>query len=268
MSTEDLFSQTNNQQQTQAALFENESANTPVVDPNHDWLSEYVGEGKKFKDVTDLAKGKAFSDLHIARLEKEAAELRAELQTRIKLEEFMDRMNSTNTQGASGQATQTAGTGTNDGTATNPALSPDEIEKVVEQKLQAKEAALRTQQNLAMTKEKLYEAFGENFAAELEARVNALGLSKELVNSLAKTEPKALFAMLGITNQQKSQQDLFASAPRSTVNSAGLGMAAPAEKTFKDYEKLRRQNPAQYWSTQVQAEIHRQAQKLGERFYS
>lgn len=267
MTTEDLFS-ANTPQNTTSALFENESANPPAIDPNHDWLSEYVGDGKKFRDAADLAKGKAHSDLHIARLEKEAEKLRSELQTRIKLEEFMDRMNSGKTSVESNQTTQTAGTPPNDGTAINPALSPDDIEKVVEQKLRAKEAELRTNQNLEMTKSKLREAFGEDYATELETRVASLGLSKDLVNTLAKSEPKALFAMLGLNQATQPQRELIPSAPRSTVNTAGMGLAVPKEKTWADFEKIRKQNPALYWQSSTQAELHRAAEKLGERFYS
>jgi hypothetical protein len=268
LSTEDLFSN-NTKQETAPALFEGEDPQAPVIDPTRDWLEEYVGEGKKFKDAADLARGKAHSDVFIARLQKEMDGLRQELNTRLKLEEFMDRMNSKESTVGNGQITQTTATATSDGTANNPALSPDDIEKVVEQKLRAKEQELRTQQNLQMTKEKLVEAYGENYAAELENRVNALGLSKDLVNQLAKSEPKALFAMLGLTGQQQTrQQELLPSSPRSSVNTASMGLAAPAEKTYKDYEKIRKQNPGEYWSAKVQSEMHRQALKLGERFYS
>lgn len=267
MSTEDLFSN-NTKQETAPAIFEGEDPQAPVIDPTRDWLGEYVGEGKKFKDAADLARGKAHSDVFIARLQKEMDGLRQELNTRLKLEEFMDRMNSKNSTVGNEQATQTAATASSDGTANTSALSPDDIEKVVEQKLRAKEQELVTQQNLRMTKEKLQEAFGENYAAELESRVNALGLSKDLVNQLAKAEPKALFAMLGLTGQQTRQQELLPSSPRSSVNTASMGLAAPAEKTYREYEKLRKQNPGEYWSAKVQSEMHRQAMKLGERFYS
>ena len=269
MSAEDLFSNTaTTTQGTTSALFEGEDASTPELDPSRDWLEEYVGEGKKFKDAADLAKGKAHSDVFIARLQKEMDGLRTELSTRLKLEEFMDRMNSNNSTVGNGQITQTTATATSDGTATT-ALSPDDIEKVVEQKLRAKEQELRTAQNLSMTKEKLVEAFGENYVAELENRVNTLGLSKDLVNQLAKAEPRALFAMLGLTGQQQArQQELLPSAPRGSVNTSSMGLAVPAEKTYKDFEKLRKQNPGEYWSAKVQSEIHRQALKLGERFYS
>lgn len=267
MSTEDLFSSsTNQEEQTASPLFEGERI--PVVDPNRDWLGEYVGEGKKFKDPAALARAKAESDAFIARLQKETEGLRNELSTRIKLEEFMDRMNSQNSSGAN-QATQTAGQGNlEDGTASN-ATSPDDIEKLIEQRLAAKEAELVRKQNIETSKQKLQETLGPDYASELEARTNALGLTKEFVSNLAATQPKALFALLGFEGVQPKKQtnDVF-SSPRSSVNTSGLNSSPSQEKNFAYYEKIRRQNPGMYWSSQTQNEIHAQAAKLGERFYS
>lgn len=265
MSTEDLFSSTSegNADETSAPLFENEG--TPVIDPNKDWMSEYVGEGKKFKDAAALARGKAESDAFIYRLQKEAEGLRKELDTRIKLEEFMDRMNS-NSNGAN-QSTQTDGTGSqNDGTASSATSTPD-IEKLIEERLAAKEAALREKQNLEAAKSMLETAYGKDFPIELEKRTNELGLTKEFVSNLAKTQPKALAALLGLDKSQPPARDgLF--SPTSSVNTAGMGNSQSGEKTWSHYEKMRKQNPGAYWSTQVQNEIHKQAARLGERFYS
>lgn len=269
MNTEDLFSSNAStaEEKTTVPLFENEGSREPVIDPNKDWVEEYIGEGKKFKDVADLAKGKAHSDAFIYRLQKEQEELRRELNTRIKLEEFMDRMNSQNTSGAN-QATQTAGQGNQtDGTASS-ATSPDDIEKMIEERLAAKEAELRSRQNLEIAKQRLEEAYGENYSTELASRTEALGLSKEFVANLAKTQPKALFALLGIDGQQQRKNDDIFSAPKGSVNTSGLNQGQSTEKTWSHYEKLRKQNPAAYWSTSVQNEIHRAAAKLGERFYS
>lgn len=270
MNTEDLFSSntTAAEEKTTVPLFENEGTREPVVDPNKDWIEEYVGEGKKFKDVADLARGKAHSDAFIYRLQKEQEELRKELNTRIKLEEFMDRMNSQNTSGAN-QATQTAGQGNQtDGTASSATSTPD-IEQLIEERLAAKEAELRSRQNLEVAKQRLEEAFGENYSTELASRTESLGLSKEFVANLAKTQPKALFALLGIDSQQQQRKndDIF-TAPRGSVNTSGLNQGQSGEKTWSHYEKMRKQNPSVYWSTQVQNEIHRAAAKLGERFYS
>ena len=266
MNTEDLFSSTNSEtEKTSVPLFEGEDRNQPIIDPNKNWLEEYVGEGKKFKDPEDLAKGKAHSDAFIYRLQKETEELRKELNTRIKLEEFMDRMNSQNTDGAH-QATQTAGTGNQtNGTASN-ATSPDDIESLIEQRLAQREAEKTQKQNVEIARSRLVEMFGDNYQAELEARTNSLGLTKEFVANLAKTQPKALFALLGLEGQQKKDDSVF--TPRGSVNTSGLGNSGSQEKNWAYYEKIRKQNPAAYFSVPVQNEMHKQASKLGERFYS
>lgn len=270
MNTEDLFSPNTGTapDTTSVPLFENEGSREPIVDPNKDWLGEYVGEGKKFRDAADLAKGKAHSDAFISRLQQETEGLRKELSTRIKLEEFMDRMNSQNTSGAN-QATQTAGQGNqSDGTASSATSSTD-IEEIIEQRLAAREAENRSRQNLDIAKQRLQEAFGDNYSTELVSRTEALGLSKEFVANLAKTQPKALFALLGLDGQQQSKgNDGLFNAPRGSVNTSGLGQGTSSEKNWAYYEKIRKQNPATYWSTTVQNEIHKQAGKLGERFYS
>lgn len=267
--TEDLFSSTNSEGtgQTPEVLFENEGSREPIVDPSKNWLEEYVGEGKKFKDAEDLAKGKAHSDAFIYRLQKEQEELRKELNARIKLEEFMDRMNSQNTSGAN-QSTQTDGTGSQTNGTASSATSPDEIEALIEQRLAQREAEAKARENIEAARSKLQEVFGENYQAELESRTKSLGLTKEFVSNLAKTQPKALFALLGVEGQtQQRRDDLFAT-PRGSVNTSGLNQSSSNEKNWAHYEKLRKQNPAAYFTTQVQNEIHKQAAKLGERFYS
>lgn len=264
MTTEDLFSATNQQQST-TALFEGESPE-PVIDPNRDWFEEYVGEGKKFKDERDLAKGKAHSDAFIKRLEDEMLQLRTELNTRLKLEEFVTKMNSQST--GANQTTQTVGTGTStDGTALN-AISPEDIDNIVEQKLIAKEAAVKAQNNVQSVKSKLQAAYGGDFQNTLRSKTKELGLTEEFVADLAKTSPQALLTLLGIQEGQEARQQDNVFAPRTSVNTISMSQLTPGEKTFKDYEKMRKQNPAVYWSNGVQNEIHKQALKLGERFYS
>lgn len=274
MATEDdLFGAATDQSNSGTDPIFEDSGDRPIlVDPNKDYLSEYVGEGKKFKDPADLARAKAHSDAFIERLQRELSGIRNELNTRAKLEELMDRMSATNTdRNVTTQATQTAAENGQDGTATRN-LSPEDIEKVVEQRLAAREHERQITNNVSAVKNRLMAEFGDNYVAELEARTKALGLSKDFVAEIAKKEPKALFALLGIESvngsQQKSQNDVFSAPPKSSVNTAGFSAVGTSEKKFTDFEKIRKTDPARYWSAQVQNELHRQAMKLGEKFYS
>lgn len=269
MTTEDDLFKSNTDQ---GQIFEDDGVRPIVIDPNKDYLSEYVGEGKKFKDPAELAKAKAHSDAFIERLQREASALRTELNTRKKLEDLMDRMGATkdSTVNATSQATQTAGESNHDGTA-NKNISPDDIEKVVEARLVKREQEARIQNNVQAVKDRLTSEFGDNYVDELESRTKALGLTREFVSDIAKREPKALFALLGIeqaAQRKSSEQDVFSAPPRPSVNTASFGIQGSTEKKYTDFEKIRKTDPARYWSAPVQNELHKQAMKLGEKFYS
>lgn len=273
MANEDDLFGSNDGTSNEAPIFEGEDTRPIVVDPNKDYLSEFVGEGKKFKTPADLAKAKAHSDAFIERLQREANALRQELNTRAKLEELMDRMsaNKDSTGNVNSQGTQTSGENGQDGTATKN-ISPEDIEKVIEARLAKREQEARIQNNVQTVKTRLQAEFGDNFVAELDSRTKELGLTREFVQDIAKREPKALFRLLGIDGQnaaQKQQQnDIFSAPPRASVNTAGFGITNTGEKKFADFEKIRKEDPARYWSAQVQNELHKQAAKLGEKFYS
>lgn len=271
MATEDDLFSAAGETQNEERIFEDNGERPILIDPNKDYLSEYVGEGKKFKDPAELAKAKAHSDVFIERLQREQAALRSELNTRVKLEELMDRMSTTNTdRNVINQGIQKPGENGQDGTASKN-LSSDDIERVIEQRLQAKEQERVVSNNVQTVKSRLVSEFGDNYVSELEVRTKALGLTKEFVADIAKREPRALFALLGLDSAPgtpKSQTDVFSAPPRSSVNSAGFGATGTQEKKFEDFEKIRKQDPTRYWSAQVQNELHKQAMKLGEKFYS
>lgn len=267
---DDLFSATDSPSDN-GQIFEDNGDRPVIVDHSKDYLSEYVGEGKKFKDAAELAKAKAHSDAFIERLQRELSGIRTELNTRVKLEELMDRMSTTNSErNVNTQATQTAAENGQTGTATKN-LSSEDIEKVIEQRLAAKEQERQITNNVSTVKNRLMAEYGDNYVAELEAKTKSLGLSREFVANLAKTEPKAFFALMGLDSApgtQKKQDDVFSTPPRGSVNTTGFSASGVGEKKFHDFEKIRKEDPARYWSAQVQNDLHRQAMKLGEKFYS
>jgi hypothetical protein len=273
MTTEDdIFNSNTESNNNNDTLFESEEGNRTFVDPNKDYLSEYVGEGKKFKTTADLAKAKAYSDAFIERLQKEQAALRNELNTRIKVEELMDRMSTVNNtrSDANTQSTQTGGENGQDGAA-NKNLSPADIEKVVEERLYKKEQEARIQNNTKLVIDQLKLSFGDNYIEEVDSRIKNLGISREFVNETAKREPKAVFVLLGL-NEQKTQatqnQGIFGNPIRSNVNTTSFGIKDTGNKTFSDFEKIRKEEPSRYFTPAVQNEMHKLAMELGDRFYS
>src|SRR5690242_15072647 len=104
----------------------------PVIgeDPNADPLELLVGEGKKFKTPQDLAKGKMESDKFIVQLQKEQAALREELNKRLSVEEFVEKMNKAPAPSASTPPNQ----GTEERDLQNTAnLTPEQVSKLVQE---------------------------------------------------------------------------------------------------------------------------------------
>lgn len=240
--------------------------------PDKDYFSELVGEGKKFKTPEDLAKGKAQSDAFIEQLKQEQAGLRAdlenaitELKSRKSVEELMDRIQSSTT----GTSTNSNGnTNTSDGDNNPPAFDPSKLDEIVEARLNKRETERAHQNNLLQVKTALQNQYGENYVTKLTETAEDLGLTKEALNAMAATQPKAFLKLMGVGNEQKApaprQGDLFA----PPVSSQNFVPTANNEKNFSHYEQLRKSDPTKYWSPQVQNEMFQAASRLGDRFYT
>ncbi len=231
----------------------------PVVDPTKNYLEELVGEGKKFSDPAALARAKAESDAHIARLERETAGLRDELSKRLSLEEAVAKIEanrkSTPPEGADkapeGDTTQ---------------MSPTELAAYVQEQVQAALAkttsASKADANVNEAVNELRKKFGDNFQAVVEAKRKELGLGKEFMTELAAAQPKAFLALVGVTESRSV--DVL---PSSSINTATLQGRTLGEKNKKFYDAIKAKDPSLYWSPKVQNEMHNQAIKLREKFY-
>lgn len=223
-------------------------------------IDDLVGEGKKFKTVEDLAKGKLEADRFIEKLTREQAELRNELNTRIGLTEFLDQIKNSTTQ----QNQPSGDNQVRNGGENATALTPEQIEELLDRKLTAKEQARIASENLKVTKQKLAEAFGPNYVNKLNEEANNLGLSKEYMNNLAATAPQALFKLLGVDNRAQPQ-DLF-TPPSNGFRTPTAN--APVERTQSWYDQLKAKDPKQYWDAKTQVQLHKDAIRLGERFFT
>lgn len=234
-----------------------------TIDPNKDYHSELVGEGKKFADDAALARAKAESDLFIKRLQDENKKVRdelarqaAELKTRTSLDEFLQKVKD-------GQTAPTGGS--------NPDTKPDQtilneekITEIIESRLTAKERTARESANVREVQEGLTKALGGNYVDVLNQKVEELGLDKDTLDALAKRSPKAFFAVLGVT--VPAQKTIF-NAPNGSVNTPPGH--STGTRNYKYYNELKKKLPAdQYYSPAIQNEMFENARKLGDDFYS
>jgi hypothetical protein len=188
-------------------LFDQTVNNAPItIDETKDYLVELVGEGKKFKDPKDLAKGKAYSDAHIANLEKTLNSLREELHTRKTAEELINQMTSVR-RNNDPVITQEPNLEVNNQIK---GMSPEDVEKL----LTDRDVKRRKDENLNQATQKLKETFGEQAASAVANRARELGVEPSYLRSLAQEAPSAFIALFN--KQSDVQEDVFRAPPTSS----------------------------------------------------
>lgn len=248
----DLFDQNNN----------NQLPNLTQIDPNKDYSEELIGDGKRYADVKVAAKSLVEKDNFIERLKQENAQLRQETANRIKMEEFLDKLNSnpkppvnpnpaetpSQTFGNAPQAEPTAAKG----------VTPEEVTALIARHEQTQREA----KNLETVTQKLKELYGNAYQEVLEKRVQELGASKTFLTEMAKTHPQAFLKLMG-----SEQPQVNGSLPQSSVNTNGF-QTADKKKGFRYYETIRKTKPREYMEPRIQNEMFKQLELLGqEEFY-
>lgn len=236
----------------------NDSQDQTELDHNKNYLEELVGEGKKFSSPEALAKSKAEADLFIERLKTEQLGLRQELNSRVKMEEFLDKLNTFQSKSPTNDL-DAPGAKKDD----TQRLTSEDITKLLDTKLSERERQQKAFQNVEVVKQKLQETLGPNYATKLEQMTSTLGLSKEFLNSVASSSPAAFLKLVGV--EEKKAGDLFFSPPKSQMNTEGFRPTGD-KKDWDYYEEIRKKDPRKYWTSTVQNEMHLQAQKLGDAF--
>ena len=236
------------------------------IDPNKDFFSELVGEGKKFKTPQELARAKAESDAFIERLKNENSGLRDELKTRTTLEEVMTKL--TQTQRQDPPSSQNNHNGEDEDSKTT-AITPEQIAKLVDEKVSQRESMRQAEANVAFVSNELKKAFGDSYVNRLQTEAQALGMSKEEVNRMAAQAPKALLRLLGADKAPEVRPqapDVF-TPPSSRVQSQSAHTGA-TERTKAFYDAMKKQDANRYWSKEIQSQMHRDAVRLGEKFFT
>jgi hypothetical protein len=237
---------------------------TPLVDGSY--VEALVGEGKKFKDVEALARGKHEADIHVQQVQREAAaarqritELEAQLQERITIEEFMSELKTPRDDASH---------------VTTPDLiqpsvkpqSPDDIGALIDARLQEQRRNEQIQANLASVANTLQQTWGANWQQKLTERAKELNLSHKFLDDVAKESPQGF---LNVVLPQTS-------APRSDPNNdlpprTSISRSIPAQdigaRSKSYYDKMKQSDPKTYHSDKMVAQRHRDAQRLGEAYF-
>lgn len=229
----------------------------PVIDPNKDYMTELVGEGKKFKDAAALARGKMESDAFIAKLQNELSELRQEVVSRAKLEDIVAKL-----QEAPKQVEQPP---LQEPKPQPAGLTDEDLRAFLNKELAEREAARRKEDNVSQTIQKLKESLGHNYVDALKAKAQELGVDTKWFNNLAAENPGVLLKLVGAEGTPAPKgNDLFAPPPQGHQTFK----PSTTERTQSYYDKLKNEQPTVYWSRDTQVAMHKDAMRLGERFFS
>lgn len=235
----------------------------PEADPSKDYLTELVGDGKKFKDQAALARGKYEADQYIEILKREKDAMRSEYlklrdenMTKANLQEIIDQIKK--------ERLTSSDTTTAKEVDEQPKVNPEEIETLIERKMEARESAKKQSENFSLVQKKLKEQWGTNYASVLKQQTESLGLDDEFVNQLAKTNPNVLFKTLGFDQQTKD--NLFQTPPRSNQRSDNFAPRGAEKRTWSYYQDLMKKDPNLRFDRQLSVQMQRDAIEMGEAF--
>jgi hypothetical protein len=239
---------------------------TPPLDQNKDYLTELVGEGKKFKTPQDLARSKYEADSFIEVLKRQQDELRADYlklrednTAKAKLEELIGQLEAKQQQLASNN--QPIVTEVKD---KPPTFDPKQIESLVSSEILKLRASEKEENNFNQVKVKLTERFGNNYQSALKQQIDELGLSESDINALARKSPTAFYKTLGLDTPV--QQETFQAPPRSNQRSDNFKPKGGEKRTWSFYQEMKRNDPKRYLDPKTNVQIHNDMMALGDEF--
>ena len=234
------------------------------IDETKSYFEELVGENKKFKTVEDLARGKAHSDSLIPILTKridnmneDSRKWRDEAINGAKLQELIDKLSQQ--QLASNNNTLDV----NEASTQKPELDAANLENLISSVFSKKETERKQETNYNYVKSKLEEHYGKNYQPFLKQHMDELGLTDSQLNDDAKNRPKLLLKALGIEGAPKQEESF-----QPPVRSMRGDNFAPStvKRTWAYYEKMRKENPAQYYEPTTGNQMQKDAIELGDKF--
>lgn len=232
---------------------------TDLLDPIDEATFEaLVGEGKKFKDPDALAKGKLEADHHIANLEKELSDMRAELQGRLSMEELLDKVQ---TRTSNDEVTPPNPLNVRTDEQEDGLVSRD-LAKEVRALVEAERKKERREANVSSAKAELKKRFGADYNSKLQNIADSLEVSVNMLSDMAATSPAGFIKL--IDSVAKPDKDI--SIPNTQIDT-NRDRKEFTSKNAAYYKELRRSDPKTYWSKHNQVEMNREAVRQGSAFY-
>ena len=224
-------------------------------------LDALVGEGKKYANLEELAKGKAEADSFIDKLKDENSDLRKQAEEKTTIMDLMEAFKSLNQEQESNSESVTP-------------LDDEVLQGKLEQMIKEREAKRTSEANrteaMQLVSEKLN---GDEKAVDLFVQQKALqlGMEADKLWSLSEESPAGFAQIIGLESQP-TQQVTPMSLPHQNTEavSSGPSMEVDGFKTKNWFDQQRREmgNKKFINSSTIQRRMIEAREKLGDRFYS
>lgn len=229
-------------------LFQQIDTSTPDESALMEALVSRFGDGDE-----RLKKAKLESDRHIAKIERENAELRQKVTSQSTLDEIMTQIKSMNNKEVQPQINP-------------PAQQPgkpdeDSVKSLLESMLAEREAKSKINQAKAMVEQELTKRFGADAQLHVNKKAQELGLPISQLAELALSMPSAFLKLFETSKPEVPQ-------PPSLRNRQEIQPSISGQRDYAFYQKLKTQNPTEYFSPKIQNQMYSDAMKMGESFYN
>lgn len=218
--------------------------------------SKYESEADMYKAI---AKGKVEGDAFVDHLKKRLDErdqdfnvLREQYQAGPKIQEIINQITQGRNQNGDNHVVQDQ----------QPEVDLNKIQELVNAQIQASKQADRENNNAIEVERRLSEQYGQNYKAVLKQQVEQLGLTQDFVNDLARKHPQVLYRTLGLDGKKP---DGF-QAPVSSSQRQDPFAPTTNKRTWSYYQKMRKENPAQYRDPKTTTQMFKDAADLGAAF--
>ena len=229
--------------------------------PQESYVQKLVeAKGENWKDPEVLAKGKLEADGYIKTLEEQLAQMREDMKKQDYQAQILEQLQNKATEPTTVDPATPNNIGSTDAQNTTASLSENDLESLVEKTLMKREKDSVIKQNLAQVDQELVNSFGTEASAKVQEKAQELGMSMERLRDIAAESPTAFFALIG------RPQQTFSPMVQGSVRTEGVNMQASATRDWNYYQKLRRENPNQYYSPKVQQQLIQDKMKMGDKF--
>ena len=217
-------------------------------DDNQNPLDALVGEGKKFKTVEDLAKGKQESDQYISKLE-------SQLKEQDYAKQLLEQLKPTEEPKTEEGKEKTVSSESN-----NNQLTTDVVKELIQSTLQETQQATTISQNLVTVDKQLEALYGTEADNKVKERAAQVGMSFDQMKEMAGNTPAAFFALMGEAPKPESN-------PVVNQGSIDMNINQSQSMNFAYFQKMKREDPTRWYSRENQMLMAKEAEKQGSDFY-